>query len=334
MDTQEINLALSVGDVDAPGVLPRLEELKRERYVFRINFGLDALPEKSGLLLIRGARQIGKGTWLQQQVRQTIETFGPGSAYTLNGDEVRNEQALIEEIRSLVPLFNAKSAVRRLFIDEITAVGNWERALKVLIDAGEVRRILIVTTGSKAADLRRGGERLPGRKGKLKRTAYVLTPISFLEFKRVCGKRISGKHLLAGYLLSGGSPAACASLAANGRIPEYVVEMTRDWIYGEFAASGRSRSALLAVMDCLHRFAGSPVGQSKLARETGLANNTVAAGYIDQLADMLCVASAYSWDLSRGPLSGTTQPSKALQISHDKSAGGGRLESESVAITF
>ena len=160
-------------------------------------------------------------------------------------------------------------------------------------------RILIITTGSKAADLRHGEERLPGRKGRLKRTAFIFTLISFPEFKRVCGKRMSAKRLLPSYLLSGGAPVSCAALAAQGRIPEYIVEMTRDWIYGEIAANGRSRSALLAVMDCIHRFAGSPVGQSKLARETGLSNNTVAAGYIDQLADLLCVASAYSWDISR-----------------------------------
>ena len=299
MDIREINQALSVGETEAPGIFPRLEELRRERFVFRTQFGLDAIPERPGLLLIRGARQIGKSTWLQQQIKHTIETFGPGSAYILNGDHVRNEQTLIEQIRSLVPLFNAKAAVRRLFIDEITAVANWERALKVLIDAGELRRMLIITTGSKAADLRHGGERLPGRKGRLKRTAFIFTPISFPEFKRVCGKKMSAKRLLPSYLLSGGAPVSCAALAAQGRIPEYIVEMTRDWIYGEFAASGRSRSALLAVMDCIHRFAGSPVGQSKLARETGLSNNTVAAGYIDQLADLLCVASAYSWDSSR-----------------------------------
>ena len=34
---------------------------------------------------------------------------------------------------------------------------------------------------------------------------------------------------------------------------------------------------LLGVLECLYRFAGTPSGQSKLAREAGLANNTVAA---------------------------------------------------------
>ena len=48
-----------------------------------------------------------------------------------------------------------------------------------------------------------------------------------------------------------------------------MVELTRDWILGEFAASGRPSSSLLAVLECFHRFAGTPVGQAKLAREGG-----------------------------------------------------------------
>jgi predicted AAA+ superfamily ATPase len=49
----------------------------------------------------------------------------------------------------------------------------------------------------------------------------------------------------------------------------------------------------------MHRFGGTPVGQAKLAREAGLANNTVAAGYADLLMDLLCVAPAFPWDTSK-----------------------------------
>lgn len=51
---------------------------------------------------------------------------------------------------------SSRCAVRRLFIDEITAVADWERGLKRVIDRGELRSVLVVTTGSRATDLRRG----------------------------------------------------------------------------------------------------------------------------------------------------------------------------------
>jgi len=158
--------------------------------------------------------------------------------------------------------------------------------------------VLVVTTGSKAADLRRGSERLPGRKGRLDRTAYLFTPIAYVEFLRAAGESL-GDRTLPAYLLSGGAPVACAEVAATGRLPEYVLATARDWVYGEAAAAGRSRASVLAVLQCLHRFGGTPVGQAKVAREAGLANNTVAAGYIELLSDLQCVGQALAWDPSR-----------------------------------
>jgi len=301
MDVKKINEALSVGAINEFGIFPHLEMLKQEPFIYTMEFGLNEIPREPGMILIRGPRQYGKSTWLEQQIKQTIEDFGTGSAYYLNGDEIRNDQALVEAVREIIPLYDPRKSIHRLFIDEITAIGNWQRGMKRLLDGGELGRVLVVTTGSKAGDLRRGGERLPGRKGKLDRTQYLFTPVSYSEYKRVCGQQLTDR-LLPAYILSGGSPVACSELATRGYLPEYVIEMTRDWIYGEFSASGRSRDPLLGVMECLHRFGGTPVGQAKLAREAGLANNTIALGYIELLQDLMCVASAHVWDGNKSKL--------------------------------
>src|SRR3970040_394745 len=68
---------------------------------------------------------------------------------------------------------------------------------------------------------------------------------------------------------------------------------------GGCARGGRARRSLVTVMDQLHRHAGTPLGQTKLAKEAGLANNTVAAGLIEFLADRLCVGTQPAWDASR-----------------------------------
>jgi len=298
MNVKQINDLLHEGKIDKTGVFPHLEGLKQVQFVFSLDFGLDKLPEEAGLIFIRGARQYGKSTWLESQIKLTIEKFGPGSAFYLNGDELRNADSLEEAIRELIPLFSVKSRVKRLFIDEITAIPDWQKGLKRLLDSGELRPVLVVTTGSKATDIRRGSERLPGRKGKLDRTSYIFTPVSYKEFKRVCGNILT-ENTLAAYLLSGGCPVACGELAANARLPEYVPTMMRDWIYGECAASGRRRSSLLAVMEVLLRRGGAPLGQARLAREAGLANNTVAAGYAELLADLMCVGFSHPLDKSK-----------------------------------
>lgn len=291
-------MQLARGEIDHPSIFPHLARLKEMPFIFEIDFGLKELPLEPGILLIRGARQYGKSTWLEQQLKHTIQTFGPGSAFYLNGEHILEADSLEAEIDSLIPAFTKDANVRRIFIDEITAVNNWELILKRMADSGKLRRILIITTGSRATDIHRGSEKLPGRKGKLDRTSYLFTPISYREFKRVCGKTL-GKKTLISYLISGGSPIACAELAKRGRIPEYVIELVRDWVDGEFARTNRSRSSLWNVMQVLHRFGTTPIGQSKLAREAGLANNTVAQGYSEILHDLGCVIPAYPWDQHR-----------------------------------
>jgi uncharacterized protein len=299
MNVNEINNTLARGDLDTPGLFPHLERLRQTPFVFQVDFGLDTLPHESGVITVRGARQYGKSTWLEQRLRRTVETHGPGSAFYLNGDEIGSTNHLLDAIRALTPAFSIEAQVRRLFVDEITAVDGWERALKRALDGGELRDVLVVTTGSRATDLRRGTERLPGRRGRLDRTNYLFTPVSFAEFRRRCGAAL-GDDVLVAYLLSGGSPVACNELATVGRLPPYVPEMMRDWILGEIAATGRPRNSLVAVMSALHVRGGSPIGQAKLAREAGLANNTVAAGYVELLADLMCVGISPAWDADRG----------------------------------
>ncbi len=57
-------------------------------------------------------------------------------------------------------------------------------------------------------------------------------PIAYKELHCVFHSTLEINTLTA-YLLSGGSPIACAELAEQHFLPEYVIELTRDWIDGE-----------------------------------------------------------------------------------------------------
>lgn len=295
MNNLEINQHLLNGELHLKGVLPHLEQLPNLKFLFDQDFGLRELPTEPGIITIRGPRQYGKSTWLEQQIKISIEKFGPGSALYLNGDEIADYHMLLAEIRNLINLFPTQTTIKRIFIDEITAIDDWQRALKRLADAGEISNILIITTGSKAIDLRHGIERLPGRKGKLERTNYIFTPISYSEFYAKCAHTF-GEDILYAYILTGGSAIGANSLAEHGRIAEYVVSTITDWVHGEFAKSGRTRANLMAVLSALYKFAPNPVGQAKLARESGLSNNTVAKGYIELLSDLMILYPAFPYD--------------------------------------
>ena len=274
---------------------PHIAEYESKAVTFPFEFGLDELPREPGLITIRGPRQYGKSTWIELELRDSVIAFGPGSAYYLNGDDILTDDQLHQELIELDSAFAKSATVKRLFIDEVTAVKNWQRAIKRALDRGHLRDVLIVTTGSKATDLRRGSERLPGRKGKLARSDFIFLPVSYRSFHERCSSELGDDTWIA-YLLAGGSPLGCNDIYQFERIPEYLIQLIRDWILGELISSGRSRIATGSVLSNLYRYGGSPIGYTKLARESGLANNTVASGYIEQLGDLLSVLPAWAYD--------------------------------------
>jgi uncharacterized protein len=285
------------GVTDSEGLFPNLEAAPKIGF-FDWDFGLPALPEQPGIIVIRGPRQYGKSTWLEDQLRRTLQRFGPGSAFFLNGDYIAGPDELENDITALLRLFPPSTTVRRLFIDEITAVAGWQKAIKRLADSGALRKVLLVTTGSKAADIQREAELLPGRKGKLARTIYLFVQMPYRIFRDKALATL-GPQTLWAYLITGGSPPACAAVLESGSIPEYIFQTTAEWVYGECALAGRSRPMLLRVLEQIMRRGASPVAQTTLAQEAGLANNTVAHGYLDLLGDLLVLGTTEPWDASR-----------------------------------
>ncbi len=298
MDVSTKNMLLGRGELGHPELWPHKAEAEAHKYYFTVDFGLRELPLEPGLITVRGPRQYGKSTWLETELYKSVQTYGAGSTFYLNGDELVDADALTRVLEETHTLFSPHAKVKRLFIDEITAVAHWEKSVKRVIDRGLFRDVLMVSTGSKALDLRRGTERLPGRKGKLRRSEFIFLPISYREFKTRT-QNILGEKSWVAYLLSGGSPLACNDICQVGCIPDYLVQMIRDWIFGDVVASGRSRMNLTHVLQQLFAHGGNPLGYAKLAREAGLANNTVASGYIEQLSDLLCVLPAWAWDANK-----------------------------------
>lgn len=297
MNVVERNEHYIRGVVDASGLFPHLEDEPATGF-FRCDFGLPELPLAPGLIVVRGPRQFGKSTWLEAELKETLRRFGPGTAVFLNGDYIAGPDALEQALLSLLDHLPRASAVRRVFIDEITAVAGWQKAIKRLADQGVLRQVLLVTTGSKASDIQREAELLPGRKGRLARTIYLFVPLSYRAFHQKASPRL-GPHTLAAYLITGGSPPAAAAVIETGSVPEYIFQTTAEWVYGECALAGRSRPTLLRLLEQLMRRGGSPVPQTTLAEESGMANNTVAHGYLDLLADLLVLGTTEPWDSSR-----------------------------------
>ena len=130
MDVKTINQLLAEGNIDRDDMWPRIVEMESKAHQFRFEFGLNELPTEPGLIIIRGPRQYGKSTWLDMNLRWSAEEFGKGSSYYLNGDEIATADELAVELTNLHASYSRDAGIKRLFIDEITAVPGWEKAVK------------------------------------------------------------------------------------------------------------------------------------------------------------------------------------------------------------
>ena len=294
MNVDDTNLLLLKENIDYSAFSPRLKEYFSKKLILDFEFGLSQLPMEPGVIIIRGPRQYGKSTWLDLEIKKTLEEHGPGSAFYINGDYIKDHDHLEVMIQNLLPLFISKT-IKRIFIDEITAIPQWEKTLKRMWDQGFTRDILFVTTGSKALDLLRGKEKLPGRKGQLQQSEFIFLPISFSEFSRKT-KHHFKQHTLIAYLITGGCPVACNELYVQGFLPEYWIQLIRDWIVGDIVSHGKNKISLFSILDQIFKMQGTPYGYTKLAKEAGLANNTIASNYMEHLSDLLVLTPTLNWN--------------------------------------
>lgn len=301
MNVDERNRFYLSGEVDRDDCWPKVKDYESQSYQFRWEFGLDELPEEPGIITIRGARQTGKSTWLELKLLMTIEKYGGGSAFFLNGDFINTTDEFEDALLKLESSFKKNVKVKRIFIDEITQIKSWEKVLKRLIDSGHFKDVLFITTGSNASDLRRGGEKLPGRKGKLKRSEYIFLPISYREFQYQTKGELGmfETDRLWAYILSGGSPLAVKGLDYHEKLDDTFISLISDWVLGDIASSGRSRILFLNLLRKLYQSATSQISYTKLAQDAGLANNTAALDYVEKLADLLCIEPMMCWDANK-----------------------------------
>ena len=85
-----------------------------------------------------------------------------------------------------------------LFIDEISMLIDWQRSIKLLIDAGRFRDCTVILTGSHSIDLRKGAESLSGRRGKIEKLKYgtpdkVLLSAKFSEYVETLKPELSNE---------------------------------------------------------------------------------------------------------------------------------------------
>lgn len=156
-------------------------------------------PFRDGDLIysLRGPRQVGKTTLLKLEVKRLLATVPRWNVmyYSFDlGGSPADVVAVLDEYATRVG--RAAEGRRFVFLDEISSVRDWQKALKLLKDMGRLEGHTVVVSGSHSMDVRRGAESMPGRRGTTANDDpldKVLRPMSFGEFVRARDGEIAGR---------------------------------------------------------------------------------------------------------------------------------------------
>lgn len=227
------------------------------------------LTNSDKILLLYGARQIGKTTLIRKILKQL-----PFRSLEINADQRKYIDILssrdLEQMKLLVEGYDL------LFMDEAQRIPDIGINLKILHD--QLPQLKIVATGSSSFELaNRVKEPLTGRTW-----TYKLFPISMTELKSVHNS-FEIKDKLEEYMVFGMYPEVFSIPNQKDKI-QYLQEITSAYLYKDILeiTSIKHSHKIHNLLRLLALQTGSQVSLNELGNSLGMSKDTVAS-YIDLL---------------------------------------------------
>lgn len=229
------------------------------------------LAESGKVLVVYGARQVGKTTL----VREVLRSF-PGRVLEINADDIPFLEVLSS--RNLNQLKGLVQGYQVLFIDEAQRVPDIGINLKLLHD--QMPQLKIIVTGSSTLDLaNRVKEPLTGRTW-----TYQLFPISVEEWAKFQGaNEVEIGHQLEEWMVYGLYPEVL-QFGNHRRRQRYLQELTQSYLYKDILtlANIRYPEKLRQLLKLLAWQTGNLVSINELANTLQI-NRDAVMNYLDLL---------------------------------------------------
>ena len=304
----------------------------RLRYKFDLN--------TDAVYTLRGPRQVGKTTLLKDIIKYLIRSrVPPRNIFYYTCDLIDNPKALAETISSYLNAIRPSPKQRvYLLLDEVSSVKDWQKAIKHLVDKGELDQVTVILTGSHTLDIKMASEKLPGRRGLTKDTPdKIMLPMKFAEYAETLNKDIKDSILEQGilswsrrkqllfsllegdipeeikelsflskdlellfqqYLMTGGTARVIHEYLKSNEIPESVYKTYIDVVLGDLAKWGKRETYLRQVINRVIETLGNPVGWNTLRQGTDIASHNTIAEYVDTLTDSFVLLYLHRYDTS------------------------------------
>jgi predicted AAA+ superfamily ATPase len=281
----------------------------------------------NNIFTLRGPRQVGKTTLVKLLIRALLEQKKKEkSIFFWNCEEVLDFKELLALIREYLE-FAKQNRLQEsyIFLDEVSRIKDWQRAVKSVVDSGELENCCLLVTGSHTLDIKYGSELLPGRIGKEGKD-FLLLPMSFREFvgtlkpeilkkvkklenlsqKEVVEKSNNAKPfnselktLFSQYLITGGFPLGMNEFFTSSKIPDYIYDIYLRWIVGDIVKWGKAEKLLIQIMRAVISKQTTPISFYSLSKEAEVKSHKTMSAYIEALENMFVLKVLYFLELDK-----------------------------------
>ncbi|MEW5896927.1 MAG: ATP-binding protein [Nanoarchaeota archaeon] len=275
--------------------------------------------EPFSLHVLLGPRQVGKTTALKLLIKKLLEKKEPQSFFYFNCEDVADYKELEIIIKNYLELkagWGIKHSV--IILDEVTSPKEWYRAIKLLIDKGDLRDEVVILSGSSSIAIKRQTELFPGRRGRGR--DFTLFPLSFREFIKITQPQIykkiepitnfaelkekSAKAMLhfkeldqelKKYFSVGGFPLGIEAMDNN---KEEAKRTYLNWIKTTILKNGRNDLIARQILKSVIEKMPSPMSWEGLSKEIEIKSPKTVSAYLDLLQAMFVLIILHNLDLS------------------------------------
>ena len=295
-----------------------LEKLSGVNYIWQPRI-LDAFNmEKDVIYTLRGIRQIGKTTTIKLLIKRLLNKKQSENICYFTCNNIDTYHELIDILTVYLDWIDNDKR-KYIFIDEITFVKNWTRAIKHLTDIGKLRNCALILTGSNAHDLKYEIERMPGRRGEDAELDKILFPLSFREYVKFVNPDIPRKFYdiessrknypfykkelnkyLDNFLLTGGFIQAVNNFAVDSKISVDIYQQYLSWVLGDLAKLGKREVYSRQIFEQIIKSITTNIGFDTIAKKTSIDSHITVGDYLDVMESNFIVKILYQIDPNRG----------------------------------
>jgi predicted AAA+ superfamily ATPase len=149
---------------------------------------MKTFEDEDVIYVLRGPRRIGKTTLIKLKIKSLLQQgVIPQNIFFYPCDLLDTPRQLADVIDTYLSQQRSEEGRAYLFIDEVSSLRDWQKAIKNLYDADRFDGCTLLLTGSHSIDLKGASESLAGRRGHVERLTYktpdkVLLPAKFSEY--------------------------------------------------------------------------------------------------------------------------------------------------------